>query len=221
MLSINVTDPTIQALLLQQVIATIETQKGFDELLHAGCSQEFLDTIRRREARDLSSVAKSLKTMRFSISTKEVMSQLQHLDRRRRDDVLQEYFVKHGASRNMLNDYFKMSGDEVQRMREVLLPDGAGQAGRTSLPTPSVRDQVHQAWGAINKQFPDEPQREQFYRLHQQFPVFSIRALDETVNEFDGKGTASRSAVHAALATRPISIARKNLDTPFVKTERT
>ena len=125
MLSINVTNPTIQQLLLAHLIETIESQDGMDALIQMGCSEAFIDAIRHRQARDLINVVKSLKTMQFTISTTEILSQLHHLDRRRRDAQLQEYFIMHGASRTMLSELFKMSADEVRRMRELLLPEGS------------------------------------------------------------------------------------------------
>lgn len=192
MLSINVTNPTIQQLLLAHLIETIDSQDGMDALIQMGCSEAFIDAIRHRQARDLINVVKSLKTMQFTISTTEILSQLQHLDRRRHDAQLQEYFVMHGASRTMLSEFFKMSADEVRRMRELLLPEGAAHAGRTSLPAPQVRDQIHQAWHTINVELSSESRREQFYRLHQQFPTLTIHALAETVDEFDDKNALTR-----------------------------
>ena len=210
MLSITVTNPTIQRLLLEHVIETIETEDGFDALLKQGCSAEFLDLLRRRPARDLITVANTLKSsIRYSISTKEVVSQLQHLDRVRRDDQLREYFVLHGASRTLLNEYFRMSGDEVRRMRELLLPAGVAQCGRTPLPPPKVRDEIHLAWSAINKQHPDDSQRERMYRLHQQFPSMTIDTLNETVQEFSERSSRRRTGPSGAVESAP----RINSDT--------
>ena len=208
MLSINVTNPIIQRLLLEHVIETIETENGIDSLLQSGCSPEFIDTIRHRQARDLINVASSLKTMRFSISPKEVLNELQHLDRVRRDAELREYFIINRAPRSMLNKDFKMSADEVRRLRELLLPEGAAPAGRTPLPPLKVRDQIHEAWSVINKQFTDEPQRERMYRLHQQFQTLTIDTLCQTIDEFGDLVPPTRSAVQAALATRSTLMAR-------------
>ncbi len=185
MISFNVTNPTILRLLLEHVIETMEAEDGIDHLLHSGCSPEFLDALRRRQARDLINVANTLRTMRFSISSKEVMNQLNHLDRKRRDAELQEYFIKHGATNALLKEYFKMSADEVRRLRNLLLPKGTAQVGRAPLPPVKVRDQIHSSWSVINKQHVHEAMRNRLFRLHQQFPSYTVVTLNDTIKEFD------------------------------------
>lgn len=202
---ISVTNPTIQRLLLEHVIETIESEDGFDALLESGFSPEFLDAIRHRKARDLLHISNSIKTTRFCLSQNEIMGHMQHLDRVRRDHEMREYFVRNGASRAMLVEYFKMSSDEVRRLRDVLLPAGTAAAGRTPLPPPAVRDQIHVAWSAINKQFPIDSERERIYRLHQQFDSWSLDTLNETVREFGGPP----STVHPSRAGRPVTVPQR------------
>lgn len=199
MLTVSVTNPIIQRLLLEHVIEQIESESGLDTLLQQGGSAEFLDLLRHRKARDLINVAENLKCIQFSVSTTEVMGQLSRLDRIRHDAELREYFINHGAAREMLCEFFKLSGDEVRRLRSLLLPDGGASAGRTRLPPPHARDEIHAAWSRILKTHANEHQRDRIYRLHQQFSTLRISTLHQTLKEF-GEAILACEAASACTA---------------------
>ncbi len=185
--TVTVSNPTILNMLLTEVIGTIESESGMDALLQQGCDANFIDLMRRRPARDLMDVACHLKHLRFEVSVSEIEQQFLRLDWMRRDTALCEYFVKNGASAQMINTLFKKSTEEVRRLREALVPTGGANVGRTALPKdPKVREEIQQAWSEICKgRGSEESIRDRLYALHQRFEDHSIATLYSTIHEFE------------------------------------
>jgi hypothetical protein len=171
-------------LLLTEIIRLIETEQGLDQLLTMGCDAELIDQLRHRSTRDLIDVASRMRGLSISFSPIELLQQLGGLDRQRRDDELCEYFVIHGASRQLLRNLFKRSDDEIRRLRESLI--GQSSSGRTGMPKDlNVRDEIHKAWHSITRNPQEESIRNWLYELHRQFPEYTIDTLYSTVREFE------------------------------------
>lgn len=188
MITVQLHENGFVSLALQSVIQQIETEEGLDLLLRQGCPASLLDDLRQRKARDLLEVARRLRTTFVLLSIKEIEGELHRMDRIREDRELYEYFILHGANRNMVCEMWKSSKDEVASMRKSLLPDGGASPGRTPLPKdPAVREAIHQAWAEICKQHPDASYRQLLYQLHQRFMAYSIDTLVSTLEEFKEK----------------------------------
>lgn len=171
-------------LLLTEIVRLIETEQGLDQLLTMGCDAELIDQLRHRSTRDLIDVASRMRGLSISFSPRELLQQLGGVDRQRRDDELCEYFVIHGASRQLLKKLFKRSEDEIRRLRDFLI--GQSSSGRTGMPKDlNVRDEIHKAWHSITTNPQEESLRNWLYELHKQFPNFTIDTLYSTVKEFD------------------------------------
>ena len=186
MKQIQIKDPTIRRLLIEHMVEQIDGG-DIDLLLHAGFSPTFLDNIRHRPCRDFIQLAQTSIDIRIQLSEHGVDSGLRLLDMRRGFAAQLEYFIIHGASRRMVCSYFKLSHDEYRRLREVLRP-GDGQGGRTPMPQPSVRDEIHHAWYEIQKSMADAPIRERIHALHQRYVSLRISALQQTISEFSETG---------------------------------
>lgn len=171
-------------LLLTEIVRLIEIEQGLDQLLTMGCDAELIDQLRHRSTRDLIDVASRMRGLSISFSPRELLQQLGGLDRQRRDDELCEYFVIHGAPRQLLKRLFKRSEDEIRRLRESLI--GQSSSGRTGMPKDlEVRDEIHRAWHSITVNAQEESLRNWLFELHQKFPSFTIDTLYSTVREFD------------------------------------
>lgn len=171
-------------LLLTEIIRLIETEQGLDQLLTMGCDAELIDQLRHRSTRDLIDLASRLRELSISFSPIELQQQLGGIDRQRRDDELCEYFVIHGASRQLLKKLFKRSEDEIRKLRESLI--GQSNSGRTGMPKDlNVRDEIHKAWHSITENAQDDSLRTWLYELHQLFPIYTIDTLYSTVREFE------------------------------------
>jgi hypothetical protein len=171
-------------LVLSEVIRLIETEAGLDQLLRMGCDAELIDQLRHRTTRDLINLSSRSSGFVVNFHPKELLTHLNGIDRQRRDDEMCEYFVIHGASRQLLCKLFKRTGDEIRRLREILV--GRGSVGRTGLPKSyHVRDEIHRTWNSILKASPDQSFRVWLYELHQKYPEFSIETLYSTLKEFE------------------------------------
>ncbi|WP_404298977.1 STY4526/YPO1902 family pathogenicity island replication protein [Alicycliphilus denitrificans] len=177
-------NPQLIFLALTEVIRVIDTDHGLDQLLGEGFSAELIDKLRRRDARDLLDLSNRLTFVSVNLPTREMLQQLDCIDRRRRDDEMCEYFVKHGAQRALINKLFKRTPEEIRRLRELV---GGGSIGRTKLPKEyGTRDHIHVVWHHIKESSDySENLRDWLYALHQKFPDYSIDTLYSTVKEFE------------------------------------
>ena len=78
---LRITNQTLKRIILDQIVESIDSG-GLDDLLQAGFSPEFLDSMRHRPARDLIKIAEipSLE-FRVSIQEREISAYLSRLDR--------------------------------------------------------------------------------------------------------------------------------------------
>lgn len=180
---LRITDPTLKRMLLDQIVARIDTG-GIDDLLQAGFSPEFLDCMRHRPARDLIKVSE-VSTLDFKVSIKEraITDYLNRLDMMRRDAQMCEYFIRHGAAVQVVCMLWKISADEVRGLRAQLLPPDQ-PLGRNRMPPPAVRDQIHARWATLESGDPHGSLRDRIYQLHQSFPDCRIDSLCRTIDEF-------------------------------------
>lgn len=171
-------------LVLTEVIRVIDTDHGLDNLLSEGFSPELIDKLRRRDARDLLDLSSRLNLISVNLPAKEMLTELNGIDRRRRDDEMCEYFVRHGAQRSLVNKLFKRTPEEIRRLRELV---GGGTNGRTKLPKEhDTRDHIHIVWHHIKTSAnPADSLRDWLYALHQQFQDYSIDTLYSTVKEYE------------------------------------
>lgn len=178
---LRITDPALKRMVLNQIVASMDAG-GIDDLLKAGFSAEFLDSMRHRPARDLIKVSE-VPAIEFRVSLHEqgITEYLQRLDLMRRDAEMCEYFVRHGAAVQTVSMLFHISADDVRNLRAQLLPpELVGRRNR--MPPPDVRDQIHARWAELERI--EESRRERLYLLHQSFPDCRIDALCRTVDEF-------------------------------------
>lgn len=179
------TNQQLTYLLLTELIRTIETESGMDQLLQMGCDAELIDKIRHRKTRDLIDLSSRKLGVKVIFSPSELKLHLDGLDRQRQDDEMCEYFVRHGASRALVTRLFKRSADDIRKLRELV--GGTATVGRTKLPKQlDVRDEIHNAWAEITKN-PELGQslRDWLYALHLRFPDYTIDTLYSTLKEFE------------------------------------
>lgn len=186
---IDIKDPTIKRILIEHMVEQID-HGNIDQLLKSGFSAELLDNLRHRPSRDFINLARTALDIKFTLSEAVLDSGLRLLDMRRSHDMLQEYFIIHGASRRMVCSYFKLSQDEYRGLREVLRP-GESSGGRTPMPPEHVRDQIHAAWHEIQRDKASEPCRVRVYELHKRFSDLRISVLQQTIAEFSECGVDS------------------------------
>ena len=93
--------------------------------------------------------------------------------------ALEAYFIRNGASWQMMSALFKIRRKVTLKRRRDC---GAWRpSGRLSLPDYATRERIFRAWFAIE----DPNPRVRYYRLHQTFPQRSIAVLEAVVREFE------------------------------------
>lgn len=93
--------------------------------------------------------------------------------------ALEAYFIRNGASWQMMSALFKIRRKVTLKRRRDC---GAWRpSGRLPLPDYPVRERIFRAWFAIE----DPNPRVRYYRLHQTFPQRSIAVLEAVVREFE------------------------------------
>lgn len=181
LLKLSMSDPAVKLLALKQLMEQIDSH--VDELLKQGLDSALLEDLRNRPMRDYVRAAQfSSLELIVEIDEANLRYVFMHVEDERRDRTLKEYFVKHGASAEMLNRLFKMNRDEVQALRDLFL--GEAKTGRHPMPSPFEREEIHREWDAIVRNGQGQPTRESLYQLHTKFNQHTISALWQVINEF-------------------------------------
>jgi hypothetical protein len=96
-----------------------------------------------------------------------------------------EYFIRHGATSNMLTKLFRISSADVTLKRR-LFSGTASSLRRPAMPLHPVRELIQQRWHEIRKGKQEEPERaEDYEQLHLHFPLLTFATLYAVVHEFD------------------------------------
>jgi len=95
--------------------------------------------------------------------------------------ALEAYFIRNGASWQMMSALFKIRRKVTLKRRRDC---GAWRpSGRIRLPNPVMRERIFRAWLAINA----PSLRDQYFELHHIFPNFSLAVLEAVVREFEAE----------------------------------
>lgn len=96
-----------------------------------------------------------------------------------------EFFIRHGATSNMLTKLFRISSADVTLKRR-LFTGTASSLRRPAMPSHAVREQIQNRWFEIRKDKRDEPERaEDYEQLHATFASLTFATLYAVVHEFD------------------------------------
>lgn len=96
---------------------------------------------------------------------------------------LLNYFVQHGATTAMLAGLFRLSMADITARRAAM--GITPERKKPVLPPVAAREAVQHAWYNIRKKRADsKPSSADYFELHQQFPGYSLAALNAAVNEF-------------------------------------
>jgi hypothetical protein len=174
-------DTQIRLVLLNHVAVRLAEAKP-DELHAAGIAGEQLARLRQLSALDLNRLA----TMRdlsigVSFDAAGLNAGLRNVSLVNEAKALEAYFIRHGASWQMMNTLFKIRRKvTLKRRREC----GAWRpGGRFPLPDKAQRQRIHRVWASIE----DPNPRVRYFRLHQAFPTLAIAVLEAVARSFEEK----------------------------------
>jgi hypothetical protein len=174
-------DPQVRLVLLNHVAARLAGARPGD-LRAAGIENEQLARLRELSALDLHRLA-AMRDVRIGVAfdTGRLEAGLRAVALIGEAKALEAYFIRHGASWQMMRTLFKVRRKAtLERRREC----GAWRAsGRFVLPDEATRERIFRAWVAIE----DPSPRVRYYRLHRAFPHVAIAALEAVVREWEAE----------------------------------
>ena len=110
------------------------------------------------------------------------LRQVDYLNKRSRQ---LEFFIRHGATSNMLTKLFRISSADVTLKRR-LFSGTSSSLRRPAMPPHAVREQIQRRWFEIRKGKECEPVRaEDYEELHRDFSSHTFATLWAVVHEFD------------------------------------
>jgi hypothetical protein len=174
-------DPQLRLVLLNHIAVRLSGGDP-DELHSAGIETEQLMRLSELRAIDLSRLAAMRElTIVVALDNGGLKAGLRAISLVNEAKALETYFIRHGASWQMMSALFKLRRKLTLRRRREL---GAWRpSGRLPLPDAMTRERIFRAWLAIE----DPSPRARYYRLHQAFPELSIAVLAAVVREFEAE----------------------------------
>lgn len=174
-------DPQVRLVLLNHVAVRLADGEP-EDLDAAGIENEQLSHLRRLSALDLSRLA-SMRSLTIGVAFDrgELRAGLRSVALANEMRSLETYFIRHGASTQLMSRLFKLRRKlTLKRRRE----QGAVRpAGRVRLPDYPVQERIYRAW----RDSPDPVPRIRYYRLHQAFPQVPIAVLEHVIRAFEAE----------------------------------
>jgi hypothetical protein len=172
-------DAQVRLVLLHHVTVRLaEAEPG--EVRAAGLDREQLGRLRQLSALDLGRLA-AMRGLAIGVALDHagLKSGLRTLALVKEAKALEAYFIRHGASWQMMSALFKVRRKLTLEQRRAC---GAWRPpGRLALPDFATRDEIFRAWVAIREPNP----RVRYLRLHQAFPQLAIAVLEAVVRDFE------------------------------------
>jgi hypothetical protein len=178
-------DQQLRLLLLAQLIRELRQDEQRTPV-HDGISDKQMDELRSLSSEELVQLSEMTEP-RVAInidagSLEHGLRQVDYLNKRSRQ---LEYFIRHGATSNMLTKLFRISSADVTLKRR-LFAGTSSALRRPAMPPHAVREQIQQRWYAIRKGKDSEPVRaEDYEELHRDFGKHTFATLWAVVHEFD------------------------------------
>ncbi len=172
-------DPQVRLVLLNHVTTRL-AQARPEELDAAGIANEQLEGLRQLSALDLSRLA-SMRGLVIGVALDGAALQagLRTVALVNEAKALEAYFIRHGASTQLMSLLFKIRRKLTLKLRREL--GVTRPCGRVSLPDYATRERIHRVWRSIT----DPAPRVRYYQLHQAFTHLSIAVLEVVIRNFE------------------------------------
>ena len=151
-----------------------------DELDAVGIANEQIDRLCQMSALDLNRLA-AMRTLTIGIALdgEALQAGLRAVALVKEVKALEAYFIRHGASTQLMSALFKIRRKLTLKFRRDL---GARRpSGRVRLPDHATRERIYQLWLTIA----DPAPRIRFHQLHQAFAHLPIAVLEVVVRDFE------------------------------------
>ncbi len=183
---IYIRDPQLRLLMLAHLIRELQGENARRSPPPSGLTEQQAEELRALTSDELVKLAE-MPDPRVAIaidagSFEHGLRQVDYLGKRSRQ---LEFFIRHGATSNMLTKLFRISSADVTLKRR-LLSGAPSSLRRPSMPSHAVREQIQRRWFEIRKGKEREPERaEDYEELHHDFSHQTFATLWAVVHEFD------------------------------------
>jgi len=179
-------DQQLRLLVLAQLIRELRQEPERKVPPPPGLSERQLEELRTLTSEELVQLSE-MTDPRVAIeidagSLDHGLRQVDYLNKRSRQ---LEYFIRNGATSNMLTKLFRISSADVTLKRR-LFSGTSSSLRRPAMPPHAVREQIQRRWFEIRKGKECEPVRaEDYEELHRDFSSHTFATLWAVVHEFD------------------------------------
>ncbi len=179
-------DQQLRLLVLAQLIRELQQGAGENAPPPPGFTERQLEELRSLSSAELVKLSEMTEP-RVAIeidagSLEHGLRQVDYLTKRSRQ---LEFFIRHGATSNMLTKLFHISSADVTLKRR-LFAGTSSALRRPAMPPHPVRERIQQRWFEIRKGKEREPIRaEDYEELHADFTQHTFATLWAVVHEFD------------------------------------
>jgi len=183
---ILIRDQQLRLLVLAQLIRELQQGAGARAAPPEGFTQRQLEELTSLTSAELVRLSE-MPEPRVAIqidagSLEHGLRQVDYLNKRSRQ---LEFFIRHGATSNMLTKLFHISSADVTLKRR-LFSGTSSSLRRPAMPPHAVREEIQRRWFGIRKGKEREPVRAEDYEaLHADFPLHTFATLWAVVHEFD------------------------------------
>ena len=185
---IVIRDQQLRLLVLAQIIRDLQAAGEERAPTPAGFSEKQIAELQALSSSELVQLAEMTEP-RVAIqidagSLEHGLRQVDYLNKRSRQ---LEFFIRHGATSNMLTKLFRISSADVILKRR-LFAGTSPLLRRPAMPPHPVRERIQQRWFVIRKGKEREPVRaEDYEELHRDFSQHTFATLWAVVHEFDNE----------------------------------
>ena len=183
---IVIRDQQLRLLLLAQLIRELQQSAQEQAPPPAGFTAKQVEELRSLSSAELVRLAEMTEP-RVAVqidagSLEHGLRQVDYLNKRSRQ---LEFFIRHGATSNMLTKLFRISSADVTLKRR-LFAGTSSALRRPAMPPHPVRELIQKRWYEIRKGKEREPVRaEDYEELHAGFSQYTFATLWAVVHEFD------------------------------------
>ena len=183
---IVIRDQQLRLLLLGQLIRELKSAAGEPVPTPPGFTEQQLTELKALSSEELVQLSEMTEP-RVAVqidagSLEHGLRQVDYLNKRSRQ---LEFFIRHGATSNMLTKLFRISSADVTLKRR-LFAGTSPLLRRPAMPPHPVRERIQGRWFEIRKGKEREPLRAEDYELlHADFAKHTYATLWAVVHEFD------------------------------------
>jgi hypothetical protein len=179
-------DQQLRLLVLAQLIRELRQETEPKPAAPEGFTEKQMDELRGLSSEELVQLSEMTEPrVAIEIDAGSLEHGLRQVDYLNKRSKQLEYFIRHGATSNMLTKLFRISSADVTLKRR-LFAGTSSLLRRPAMPSHAVREQIQKRYFEIRKGKESEPIRAEDYKeLHDDFPRHTFATLWAVVHEFD------------------------------------